>query len=111
MRSPLRVPIEITLLSSQVMPVMQVHTRNLSVSGMGFVSRREFHKEEYLVIHLNVPNHPLRLLLGRTMFCRYLCGGLHEVGLEFQDVAKPGDAKIPTAWAAKIQGAVLRPAR
>lgn len=51
------------------------------------------------MIHLQVPNRPIRLLLGQVVFCRYLRSGLFDVGLEFKETGKEGCEKFPLAWA------------
>lgn len=90
--------LEATIFTSMTLPRVQIVTRNLSTSGLGFVSRREFRVGELIAIHLNVEKNPIRLILGAAAFCRYLRGGLYDVGVEFLEASKPGRTRIPSAW-------------
>jgi hypothetical protein len=102
MRLPLRMTLTVTVLSGIAPAPVEIFTRNISASGLGFVSRRLFHRNERLVISLRIPNLPGKMLLARVTFGRYVQGGIYEMGSEFlESVADPrGTAQIPNHWLA-----------
>jgi hypothetical protein len=108
-RVKLRLSISALLLVAQPAPV-QIYTRNLSVSGLGFVSRRFFQAQDQLAIPFNYPGMKPRLILARIMFCRYLKGGLYEVGVEFLDsVTDEAAHRIPRHWLPSTNPSKPRP--
>jgi hypothetical protein len=88
------------LLATNVDAAVTIFTRNLSASGIGFISRRLFSPGEWIALAFQFPNHPHKLVLTRIVFCRYLRAGWHSVGAEFMesvtDNHQPG--RIPERW-------------
>ncbi|HVX83461.1 MAG TPA: PilZ domain-containing protein [Phycisphaerae bacterium] len=80
---------------------LRIHSRNLSRSGIGFVSRRLFRRGERLVIVLRVPGHAGKLLLAEVTFCRYVRRALYESGARFiEAVPETPTEGIPAHWTA-----------
>jgi hypothetical protein len=82
-RVNVRVSIEARVLSDSVDATLQVYTRNISTSGIGFVSRRLCKKGERLALSFELPDRPHKLVLARVTFCRYVRAGLYDAGAEF----------------------------
>ena len=102
-RLTLRMPLQVLLLSStgdRIPTPVDIFTRNISPSGMGFVCRRMFTADERIVVALHLDKVPPRLLLARVTFSRYVRGGLYEMGAEFLAcIADPSRAaRIPLTW-------------
>jgi len=76
-----------------------IHSRNFSVSGIGFVSRRLFKSGERIVIQLRGKALPPKLILARITFSRYASGGHYEMGAEFlESLPDLGNTRIPSHW-------------
>ena len=99
-RVAMRIPLTISVINSHIAGTVEIFTRNISGSGMGFVSRRLFRDGERIVIPFRIPKLPHKLVLARVTFGRYLQSGLYEMGSEFLEAAKdgPGKMQIPMAW-------------
>jgi hypothetical protein len=98
-RVNVRLPLEAFLLGPTSRTPIQIFTRNLSVSGVGFVSRRLFKDQERIAIRLRVKNMATKLCLARVTFGRYLSAGMHEMGAEFLECVKDtGHTPIPRHW-------------
>jgi hypothetical protein len=101
-RSPrlnVRLPLTAMLLSADILSPVSIFTRNISISGMGFVSRRLFKINERLAVKLQVAHLPCRLILARVTFSRYASGGLYEMGAEFIECIRDRQAqRIPNHW-------------
>ncbi|HVT81863.1 MAG TPA: PilZ domain-containing protein [Phycisphaerae bacterium] len=99
-RVAMRFPLGISLMTGHAPSTVEIFTRNISGSGMGFVSRRLFRPEERIVIPFRIPKLPHKMVLARITFGRYLQAGLYEMGSEFLEAAKDlhGKAQIPVAW-------------
>jgi hypothetical protein len=83
---------------------VDVFSRNISSSGIGFVCKRMFRPEERVAIPIRIPRTPPKLLLARITFSRYIGGGLYEMGAEFlecvADISGSGPVErfIPGRW-------------
>ena len=90
----------VSLLSSNAPTTVEVYTRNISLAGFGFVSRRMFRKDERIALLLTFPSLPSKLILARITFVRYISNGLYEMGSEFLEcVTDPKlPVKIPSHW-------------
>ncbi len=98
-RINVRLSLSVILLASANPAPFEIFTRNLSVSGIGFVSRRLFKAEERIAIRLQVKDLATKLCLARVTFGRYLTGGMYEMGAEFLEcIEDPGHAPIPSHW-------------
>lgn len=100
-----RMSLPVMLLGQAGMPSVPMHTRNISTSGIGFLSKRVFKKGEVIGVHLLAGHRISKLMLCRVTFCRYVRSGLHEVGAEFVE-ARPvfgGVPRIPTTWIEQAQ--------
>lgn len=102
-RMPLHTPLHVTILTGNLGPtpcVVNVVSRSISASGIGFVGRRMLRQNERVAIAVHLPQVPARLILGRIAFCRYLKAGLYEMGAEFlatvPDPTRRGE--IPRHW-------------
>jgi hypothetical protein len=76
---------------------LQVYTRNISTSGIGFVSRRLCKKGERLALTFDLPGKPPKLVLAKVTFCRYVRAGLYDAGAEFMECVA-GTGRIPGHW-------------
>ena len=102
-RVKFRAHLTVTLLSGTAPAPVEVITRNLSLSGVGFVCRRMFRQGERLAILLRVQKLPPKLILARVTFGRYVSGGLYEMGAEFVECisdarAAAANPRIPNHW-------------
>ena len=97
-RVNVRMPMAAVILGGVNPAPVQIYSRNLSVSGIGFVSRRMFKREERVVIRLNVNNLAKKLILARVTFARYVTGGIYEVGAEFLECVQDKGQNIPSHW-------------
>ncbi|HEY4329067.1 MAG TPA: hypothetical protein VGN88_04970, partial [Phycisphaerae bacterium] len=85
-RVPMRRNLTVILLESSggsSQNTVEVVSRNISSSGIGFVCRRMFRPEERIAIILQIPEMPSKLILARITFGRYINGALYETGAEF----------------------------
>jgi hypothetical protein len=111
-RITIRMALEVHLLSNHNRPTSQIYTRNVSTSGIGFVTRRVFKPKEFLAFSFRIANHAPKLVLARVTFCRYVKGALHESGAEFIEstVENPHlEDKIPPNWVQLAQPKILIP--
>ena len=103
-RVALRIQLGVTILGAITPTTVDVMTRNISASGLGFVSRRMFSFEERLAIVLRIPKVPPKLILSRITFSRYISVGWYESGAEFLEcisdtrTANQGMPRIPNHW-------------
>jgi hypothetical protein len=82
-------------------PKVRIFTRNISTGGLGFLTYREFHKGEYVVLPLGLPGGRTKLCFVLAQFVRYISGGLYEVGVEFlaaNDVEPKAPYSVPHEW-------------
>jgi hypothetical protein len=98
-RVPVRVPLQLVVLGQTSPAPIPIHSRNLSVSGLGFVSRRLFKMNERVAVYLRIQKLPAKVILGRITFSRYVSGGMYEMGAEFLEcIADNGHGRIPSHW-------------
>jgi hypothetical protein len=78
----------------------KVFPRDISRSGIGFLSRRSFKVGELFVVVLSHTLGTERALLSRAVFCRYTSQSMYEIGAAFEStiVAPAGKSEIPPAW-------------
>jgi hypothetical protein len=103
-RVPLRMAMTVMVITERDKPVpVQIFSRNISLSGMGFVSRRPFQPDERVALTLEIPEVPPKMILGRIVFGRYLRNNLHEMGLEFLEstTVQKWHSKVPAEWLAR----------
>ena len=85
-------------------PWVHVLSRNLSTSGLAFVSRRSFALGSFAVVlhHLSEKNN--QLALACVKFCRQVDSTLFETGLEFRAAINDpkNERAIPAHWKALI---------
>jgi len=95
-----RFPVQVMILSGAAPVPLEVYTRNLSLSGIGLMSRRLFQSEERIALLLKIPGRPAKLVFARVTFARYLRGGLYEVGAEFLERSSGSarEGEIPAQW-------------
>jgi hypothetical protein len=79
---------------------LQIYSRNISTSGIGFVSRRMCKKGERLALSFDLPGRPHKLVLAKVTFCRYVRAGLYDAGAEFLEciTGEVGRKGIPGHW-------------
>jgi hypothetical protein len=79
---------------------VRIYTRNISRSGVGFVSRRMFKPNERLALSFQLPGHPPKIVLAQITFARYLRDALYESGARFLEAIADtaGLENIPAHW-------------
>jgi len=99
-RLKMRTIMSAVLLGADSRPSVRIYTRNLSTSGIGFVSRRPFKQGERIALSFQIPNQSPKLILTNITFARYLRAGLYEVGAEFLEFIEGTTslAAIPAHW-------------
>ena len=102
-RMPFRHDIAIVSLGGTDEEKFTIHTRNISTSGVGFLSRRPFEKGERFVLPIRIAGAKDKVVLCRVTFSRYISAGLYGVGAEFEkSAANPSaDLVIPADWKAQ----------
>ena len=103
-RVNVRTPMTVNFLSGAGASPVDVFTRNLSISGIGFVSRRMFRTEERVAISLKIPKLPAKMILARITFGRYINNGLYETGAEFLECIADarGSGTVPKQWLTSV---------
>jgi hypothetical protein len=104
-RVPFHLAMAVTVLTGTTPTQVEVFSRNISLAGIGFVSRRMFRREERIAVLLEFPTLPPKLILARITFGRYISQGLYEMGSEFLECrSNPKNPQvIPTAWTLSAQ--------
>jgi hypothetical protein len=102
-RVNVRLALPVYLLSVVGHPAIQIRTRNISTSGVGFVSRRPFQKKEKIAVELFTAPNPGKLILAEVTFSRYVRDGIYEIGCTFleaisRDESVHGLERIPQRW-------------
>jgi len=87
-----------TIISESGEGKLQLFSRNISTSGIGFVSRRPCKSGERLAILFELPAKPPKLVLAKITFCRYVRAGLYDAGAEFLDCVSAVANRIPPHW-------------
>jgi hypothetical protein len=99
-RIPVRMGLAATVLGGPALAPMRIYTRNVSRSGIAFLSRRLFAPGERLAIAFHLPNQPAKLVLAQVTFGRYVRQALYESGARFvesiPDVGGPD--RFPAHW-------------
>lgn len=105
-RVAIRSAMSAILLSEMSTTEVKIYSRNLSTSGIGFVSRRPFKTAERVAIPFEVNGNPGKLVLAKISFCRYIRAGMYTVGAEFIEAIADnhGRNRIPEHW---MPGATL----
>jgi hypothetical protein len=87
-RYPFRVDCTVRYLVSDKEEVvcMLGRTRNLSRSGLAFLARRMFNREEAVEVEVMPHGRQRAFMSGLVRFCRYAGQGYHEVGIELKAV-------------------------
>jgi hypothetical protein len=85
----------------------RVNAEDVSLKGMGFLTRRRLQTNEYVVAPLQFREGGGMLVLCLVRFCRQLADGSYRVGTEFEEtLADPtSTARIPQAWLKKAWSA------
>ncbi|MHB1766779.1 MAG: PilZ domain-containing protein [Phycisphaerae bacterium] len=87
----------------------RVNAEDVSLKGMGFLTRRHLQANEYVVAPLQFREGGGMLVLCLVRFCRQLPEGGYRVGTEFEEtLADPtGTTRIPQAWLKKAWSAEI----
>lgn len=87
-RHPFRVDCAVRYLVPDKEEVVCVpgRTRNLSRSGLAFLARRMFNRDEAVEVEVTPHGRPRTFMAGLVRFCRYAGQGYHEVGIELKTV-------------------------
>ena len=99
-RIAIHTELSVLLLTGMTPSTVEAFSRNISVSGIGFVSKRMFRRDEYISVPLRFANLPGKLILAKITFGRYLRAGLYEMGAEFHETVSnaKGNARLPDHW-------------
>ena len=109
-RVRIRAHLNCFLLAVPGFPSIQIHTRNISTAGIGFVSRRPFRAGELVVIEMNLLPKNSKLILTEATFNSYVREGLYEVGCTFREAAPKNEyvseniaESLPANWLGMIR--------
>lgn len=85
-------------------PWMHVFSRNLSTSGLAFITRDPLARSARVVIAHHFAESVPQLVLCRVNFCRPIAPGYCEVGVVFETaVPDPQERReIPAAWYSQV---------
>lgn len=104
-RAAPRINVRLGLMATPLVPgptpaSMRVYTRNLSRSGVAFVSRKLFKRGERVALSFKLQGQPAKLVLAEVTFCRYVRNALYEAGAQFvESIADSGcEDRIPGHW-------------
>jgi hypothetical protein len=99
-RMPVRMGIPATILGDTNVTPLRIYTRNISRSGVAFLSRRSFKPGERLALTFHLPGQSPKLVLAQVTFTRYVRQALYESGARFLDAVPdtPGPDRIPSHW-------------
>jgi hypothetical protein len=81
-------------------PWVHIFSRNLSTSGLSFLSRKLLYAGQHLIISHELNEKEPQLVLSQVCFCRSIELGIQEVGLTFR-ASQPDPEKkrnIPPQW-------------
>ena len=97
-------PLWLNLPTEPGKPWVHIFSRNLSTSGLAFLSRKIFYVGQHLVISHELMESCSQLVLARVCFCRSVTAGIQEVGLTFAVTQKDPDKlrNIPVPWLALV---------
>ncbi len=90
----------------------RVNTEDVSLKGMGFLTRRRLQENEYVVAPLQFREGGGMLVLCLVRFCRQLPQGGYRAGTEFEETLTDptGTTRIPQAWLKKAWAAEIQTA-
>lgn len=98
-RKDINMSLWIYLLGLPHLPRVKVHSRNISVGGISFLSKRSFPERMYVATQLDGGSpDTCKILLTKIRFCRYIRQGHFQVGAEFVEAANGGMSDIPGSW-------------
>jgi hypothetical protein len=83
-RCDVRTSFSAILVDIEQHPQVRIYTRNISTSGIGFVSRRQFKIDERIAVAIKWPNAEGKILVAKVTFSSYIRKGMYETGAEFQ---------------------------
>lgn len=111
-RVNIRTGMKALLLGQDAKTNVTIYSRNISTSGIGFVSRRMFKVGERVAVPFEVKDHPHKLVLAKVTFCRYVKSGLYTIGAEFIEAIldEGGPNRIPAHWIPDPHAREARPA-
>jgi hypothetical protein len=106
-RIPLRAKLTV-LISGRPDPIpIPVVSRDVSVSGIGFTSRRPFNVGERLVVRLQLQDLPSKMVLARVAYSRYDDGAMYRTGAEFLEWAVDQEGKLSDDWRTKLNEPII----
>ncbi|MGN6366746.1 MAG: PilZ domain-containing protein [Phycisphaerae bacterium] len=91
-RHGLRTTMEAILVGEEQNPRIRIFTRNISTSGIGFVSRRPFKQGEKIAFGFQCAGEERKIILAKVTFVRYVRRGMYEMGAEFTDAMRESAA-------------------
>jgi hypothetical protein len=93
-------PMWLNLPADAGQPWVHVFSRNLSTSGLSFLSRKLFYVGQHLVISHELKERQNLLVLCRVCYCRAIEMGVQEVGLAFVSVEQDPFKQrcVPANW-------------
>lgn len=98
-RKEINIALWVYLLGLRHMPRVKVHSRDISVGGISFLSKRSFPERMLVATQLDTSGlMPRKMLLTKIRFCRYVRGGHFQVGAEFIEAIDGQASDIPTHW-------------
>ena len=103
-RIDFRHPLWLNLPTEPGRPWIHIYSRNLSTSGLAFLSKKLFYVEQHLILSHEFMESCPQLVLGRVCFCRTVDRNIQEIGLNFVVSQKDPEKlrKIPTTWLALV---------
>ncbi|HUO07528.1 MAG TPA: PilZ domain-containing protein [Phycisphaerae bacterium] len=82
------------LLDEPSQPRVAIVTRDISISGVGFISRRHFRDGERFAIGIEGFGGEGKILVARVAWSRYLSKGMSLMGAAFLQAVKESEASI-----------------
>lgn len=98
-RKEISMPLWVYLLGLPHMPRVKVHSRNISVGGISFLSKRSF--PERMLVATQLETNGLtanKIILTKIRFCRYVRQGHFQVGAEFMEALDGNMEDVPASW-------------
>ena len=103
-RIDFRHPLWLNLPTEAGRPWIHIYSRNLSTSGLAFLSKKLFYVDQHLVVSHELMESCPQLVLSRVCFCRTIDEGIQEIGLNFVVSQKDSQRlrQIPPTWLALV---------
>jgi len=103
-RVDFRHPLWLNLPTEPGRPWIHIYSRNLSTSGLAFLSKKLFYVDQHLIISHELMESCPQLVLARVCFCRTVENDIQEVGISFVVSQKDPERlrQIPTTWLALV---------